>query len=151
MYQIVLQVSNILIYRAYLNRCLDVQMCVGLNIYIDDHLMFTELSSRERVSVCENMHLGDNLHFTDSRRRTSMYLLGVNHLLRGGSGQFTKTRTRSKAGRPSKKVVPVRTIQTLLLCLLEGMRIIELQYLARQLQRGLCRKHLILQNIISEE
>ena len=42
--------------------------------------MFTELSSRERVSVCENMHLSDNLHFTDSRRRTSMYLLGVNHL-----------------------------------------------------------------------
>ena len=56
-------------------------MCVGLNIYIDDNLMFTELSSRERVSVCENMHLSDNLHFTDSRRRTSMYLLGVNHLL----------------------------------------------------------------------
>ena len=55
-------------------------MCVGLNIYIDDNLMFTELSSRERVSVCENMHLSDNLHFTDSRRRTSMYLLGVNHL-----------------------------------------------------------------------
>ena len=36
-------------------------MCVGLNIYIDDNLMFTELSSRERVSVCENMHL-INLH-----------------------------------------------------------------------------------------
>ena len=48
-------------------------MSVSLNVYINENLMFTELSFYEWIFVRVKKHLSDNVHFTDNRRRTSIF------------------------------------------------------------------------------